>query len=598
MDYYGSMVQSHRFKAIALACMLALSAGAVQAQSQPPEPIQAAPAETDDDPSSSDARAALDAELFYEILLGEMTSSTGDPGTGYALMLEAARRSRDGQLYRRATDIALQSRSAEYALIAAKAWKEALPQSREANRYVLQILIALNRIGETPELLQRELAQSTVRARIATIQALPPLYGRASDKKLAATVVEQALANELTHPAVGPTAWTTIGRMRLVADDKPGALEAVKQAQALEAGNDGAALLSMLLVEQGVSQAEPLLARYLAGSPLPEIRMAYARTLIETQRLNDAQAQVDAVTREKPDLPEAWLVQASLHLQAQRLVEAQASLQQFQSLVEPLPAGDPRRSALSQAYLMQAQIAEKQGNFAQAETWLSRIDNTADLFGAQTRRASLLARQGKLAEAQTLIRGLPAATPEDERAKLLAEVQLLRDAQKHQEAFDLQSRVVALKPQDNDLVYDQAMLAEKAGKLDVMEKLLREIIARQPDYHHAYNALGYSLAERGVRLPEARQLITKALELAPGDPFITDSLAWVEFRLGNAAEAARLLEEAFKKQPDAEIAAHWGEVLWTLGQRERANAVWRDGLKINRDNGTLKDTLKRLGANP
>ncbi len=598
MDYYGSMVQSHRFKAIALACMLALSAGAVQAQSQPPEPIQAAPAETDDDPSSSDARAALDAELFYEILLGEMTSSTGDPGTGYALMLEAARRSRDGQLYRRATDIALQSRSAEYALIAAKAWKEALPQSREANRYVLQILIVLNRIGETPELLQRELAQSTVRARIATIQALPPLYGRASDKKLAATVVEQALANELTHPAVGPTAWTTIGRMRLVADDKPGALEAVKQAQALEAGNDGAALLSMLLVEQGVSQAEPLLARYLAGSPLPEIRMAYARTLIETQRLNDAQAQVDAVTREKPDLPEAWLVQASLHLQAQRLVEAQASLQQFQSLVEPLPAGDPRRSALSQAYLMQAQIAEKQGNFAQAETWLSRIDNAADLFGAQTRRASLLARQGKLAEAQTLIRGLPAATPEDERAKLLAEVQLLRDAQKHQEAFDLQSRVVALKPQDNDLVYDQAMLAEKAGKLDVMEKLLREIIARQPDYHHAYNALGYSLAERGVRLPEARQLITKALELAPGDPFITDSLAWVEFRLGNAAEAARLLEEAFKKQPDAEIAAHWGEVLWTLGQRERANAVWRDGLKINRDNGTLKDTLKRLGANP
>ena len=598
MDYYGSMVQSHRFKAIALACMLALSAGAVQAQSQPPEPIQGAPAETDDEPSSSDARAALDAELFYEILLGEMTTSTGDPGTGYALMLEAARRSRDGQLYRRATDIALQSRSAEYALIAAKAWKEALPQSREANRYVLQILIVLNRIGETPELLKQELAQSTVRARIATIQALPPLYGRASDKKLAAAVVEKALADELTHPAVGPTAWTTIGRMRLAADDKPGALEAVKQAQALEAGNDGAALLAMLLVEQGVSQAEPLLARYLAGTPLPEIRMAYARTLIETQRLSDAQAQVDAVTREKPDLPEAWIVQASLHLQAQRLPQAQASLQQFQALVEPLPAGDPRRAALSQAYLMQAQIAEKQGQFAQAEAWLARIENSADLFSAQTRRASLLARQGKLEEARALIRSLPAKTPEDERTKLLAEVQLLRDAQKHQEAFDLQSRAVALNPQDNDLVYDQAMLAEKAGKLDVMEKLLREIIARQPDYHHAYNALGYSLAERGVRLPEAKQLITKALEMAPGDPFITDSLAWVEFRMGNAAEAARLLEEAFKKQPDAEIAAHWGEVLWTLGQREQANAVWRDGLKINRDNDTLKDTLKRLGANP
>lgn len=597
MDYYGSMVQSHRLKVIAMASVLALAAGASQAQSQPPAPVQDAPAELDEQPSSSEARAALGAELFYEILLGEITSSSGDPGTGYALMLEAARRSGDSELYRRATDIALQSRSAEYALISAQAWKDAQPKSREANRYVLQILIVLNRIGETGELLKQELAQSPAPARIATIQALPQLYGRASDKQLAAAIVEQALATELTHPAVGPMAWTTIGRMRLAAGSKPGALEAVKQAQALDATSDGAALLAMLLLEEGYADAEPLLARYLAGKPLAEIRMAYARTLLDLQRYADAQVQVDAVTQEKPDMPEAWLVQASLHLQANRLPQAQVSLQQFQTLIDALPASDPRKSALTQAYLMQAQIAEKQGNFAQAESWLSRIDNSADMFSAQNRRASLLARQGKLEEARALIRSLPAPTPDDARLKLLAEVQLLRDAQKHQEAFDIQTKAVALKPADNEMVYDQAMLAEKAGKLDVMEKLLRDIIARQPDYHHAYNALGYSLADRGERLPEAKQLISKALEYAPGDPFITDSLAWVEFRLGNAGEAARLLEEAFKKQPDAEIAAHWGEVLWSMGQRERAQSVWRDGLQINRDNDTLKDTIKRLGVN-
>ncbi|RYF07145.1 MAG: tetratricopeptide repeat protein [Comamonadaceae bacterium] len=597
MDYYGSMVQSHRLKVIAMAYVLALAAGASQAQSQPPAPVQDAPAELDEQPSSSEARAALGAELFYEILLGEITSSSGDPGTGYALMLEAARRSGDSQLYRRATDIALQSRSAEYALISAQAWKDAQPKSREANRYVLQILIVLNRIGETGELLKQELAQSPAPARIATIQALPQLYGRASDKQLAAAIVEQALATELTHPAVGPMAWTTIGRMRLAAGSKPGALEAVKQAQALDATSDGAALLAMLLLEEGYADAEPFLARYLAGKPLAEIRMAYARTLLDLQRYADAQVQVDAVTQEKPDMPEAWLVQASLHLQANRLPQAQVSLQQFQTLIDALPASDPRKSALTQAYLMQAQIAEKQGNFAQAESWLSRIDNSADMFSAQNRRASLLARQGKLEEARALIRSLPAPTPDDARLKLLAEVQLLRDAQKHQEAFDIQSKAVTLKPADNEMVYDQAMLAEKAGKLDVMEKLLRDIIARQPDYHHAYNALGYSLADRGERLPEAKQLISKALEYAPGDPFITDSLAWVEFRLGNAGEAARLLEEAFKKQPDAEIAAHWGEVLWSMGQRERAQSVWRDGLQINRDNDTLKDTIKRLGVN-
>ncbi len=155
-----------------------------------------------------------------------------------------------------------------------------------------------------------------------------------------------------------------------------------------------------------------------------------------------------------------------------------------------------------------------------------------------------------------------------------------------------------MAPRDNDLVYDQAMLAEKAGKPQEMERLLRSIIARKPDYHHALNALGFSLADRGLRLQEAKALIVKALEFAPEDPFITDSLGWVEFRLGNGKEALAILERAFKTQQDVEIAAHLGEVLWSLGQRERALDIWREGLRINRDNGTLQDTLKRLGVQP
>ena len=182
--------------------------------------------------------------------------------------------------------------------------------------------------------------------------------------------------------------------------------------------------------------------------------------------------------------------------------------------------------------------------------------------------------------------------------KLLAEVQLLRDQRLFKEAYEVQTELVALAPNDGELLYDQAMLAEKIGQFDTMEKLLRQIIASKPDYHHAYNALGYSLAERGLRLPEAKQLITKAVELAPGDPFITDSLGWVEFRMGNKAEARKLLEAAFKARPDAEIAAHLGEVVWSMGERDKALAVWREGLRLNPDNESLKDTLKRLGAKP
>lgn len=593
------MVQSLRFRAVALACAIAAGMAPALAQTPPQATIPAPPAEMEaPDDNSSDAAAALNAELFYELLLSEMTTSQGDPGTGYALMLDAARRSGDTRLYRRATEIALESRSAEYALIAARAWQQAQPQSRDANRYMLRILVLLNRVADTAGPLRQELTQAPTRDKISSLHSLPQLYARVSDKALAARVVEQAVADDLTHPAVGPVAWTTVGRLRLAASDKPGALQAVQRAQALDATDDGAAMLALQLLEDGVTEAEPLLTGYLAGTPLPEVRMAYARLLLESQRLSEAQTQVEAVTRERPDAPEAWLIQASLHLQVQQLDAAQTSLQRFMQLLDAVPASEQRQRALTQAYLMQAQIAEKRGDFPQAESWLARIDNASDLLGAQSRRASLLARQGKLDEALALIRAIPAKDQDDERLKLQAEAQLLRDAGQYQKAYEAQSRAAALAPQDNDLAYDRAMLAEKAGRTDEMESLLREIIARKPDYHHALNALGFSMADRGVRLQEAKALINKALEYAPEDPFITDSLGWVEFRLGNTQEALRLLETAFQKQPNAEVAAHLGEVLWTLGERERALAVWREGLRLDKDDTALQSTLKRLGARP
>ena len=271
-------------------------------------------------------------------------------------------------------------------------------------------------------------------------------------------------------------------------------------------------------------------------------------------------------------------------------------MQRFIDLASASPDTEVRQKSLTQAYLLYAQIAEKKKDFAAAEAWLGRIDNADEVFGAQMRRASLLARQGKLAQARALLRNLPGTSPENQRMKLSAEVQLLREQRLYKEAYQVQVEMVALAPDDAELVYDQAMLADKMGNPDAMEQLLRQVIARQPQYHHAYNALGYSLADRGLRLAEAKQLIMKALEFAPNDPFIMDSLGWVEFRLGNKADAKRLLETAYKARPDVEIAAHLGEVLWSLGDKEGATRVWREGQRISPDNDTLKETLKRLGA--
>lgn len=591
MDYYGPMVLFHSFRIAALTTVIAVAANSTWAQpgGQDTRPVA--------DESPMESNPALDAELFYEIFLGELSARTGDPGAGYAFMLEAARRSADGQLYQRAADIALQSRSGDYALAAAKAWKEALPQSREANRYVLQILIALNRIAETPELLRQELAQSAPRAKAATLAAIPQMYGRASDKALAAKVVETALVDELAHPATGPLAWIALGRIRLNAGDKAGALEAARRAHALDNASEEASRLALELMEENTPEAEPLITQALGKQPTPELRMAYARVLLGLQRYPDASHQLELITKEKPDLAEAWLVLATLQMQDNRLPAAESSLNRFTELVSANADGEVRQKALTQAYLLHAQIAEKKQDFPAAEAWLGRIDNVDEVFSAQSRRASLLARQGKIDQARALLRNLPGSSDNDKRMKLLAEVQLLREVRQYQEAYKVQSELVALAPDDAELIYDQAMLAEKAGQPEKMEQLLRQVIAKNPQYHHAYNALGYSLAERGLRLDEARQLILKALEFAPSDPFIMDSLAWVEFRRGNKAEARRILEGAYKARPDVEIAAHFGEVLWSLGDKDGALKVWREGQRASPDNDTLKETLARLGVN-
>ena len=586
---------------LAFVCMW-LAAPLVLAQAAAPESTTpAAPS------SLAEAKAAqesaplslLDSTLFYQLLIGEMTTQEGEPAAGFALLLDAARKTSDAQLYQRATDIALQARSGDSALQAAQAWKRDLPASRDANRYVLQILIALNRIGDTAEPLRMELRMAPDAERLAVLAAVPRAYARASDRKLASTVVESALADYLGNPATASAAWTTLGRMRLAAGDNAGALDAATRGQAADAQAEGPVVVALELMDTKLPEAETLVKKYLgdpqsASNALPEIRMAYARVLLDAQRYAEATTQLQIVTRDKPDYPEGWLLLGSLQLQDNQLAPAQASLERYIALAQPQTQDGASNPGLAQAYLLLSQLAEKRKDYAAAESWLNKIENSADLTQAQIRRASILANQGKLAQGRQLIRQLPERTPEEARLKLSAEISLLREFKHYRQAHEVLAQALVKMPDDNDLLYEQSMLAEKLGSLDEMERLLRQIIQLKPDYHQAYNALGYSLADRNIRLPEARELIRKALEFAPLDPFIKDSLGWVEFRMGNKLEAAQIFEAAYKAKPDAEIAAHFGEVLWSLGQRDRAVAIWKEGQLINSDNETLLETLKRL----
>uniref|UniRef100_UPI0025BADC5F tetratricopeptide repeat protein n=1 Tax=Aquabacterium sp. TaxID=1872578 RepID=UPI0025BADC5F len=311
----------------------------------------------------------------------------------------------------------------------------------------------------------------------------------------------------------------------------------------------------------------------------------------------------------QPEQIGSWLTLAAVRLQLNQPDKAEAALKVPLSLSEhpelASKPGDPSRvradntdSDLQQAQLLMAQIAEVRQQLPAALNWLDKADPQGSKLAIQTQKARLLTRQGKLNEARAVIRKLPESEPRDGAIKVQTEAQLLRDARAYKEAYKLLAEGVARYPEDSELLYDQAMMADKLQQHTEMERLLRQAIALSPDNANAYNALGYSLADRGLRLDEARQLITKALEIRPGDPFITDSLGWLAFRAGQTAEAARVLKQAYDSRPDPEIAAHLGEVLWTLGQQDEARRYLREALKAEPDNDTLLDTLKRLKIKP
>jgi Flp pilus assembly protein TadD len=556
-------------------------------------------------PSSS----ALDAPLFYELLLGELDLRNGDAATAQSRFLEVAKRTGDDALFRRAVEVALQARSGDQALAAARAWRQSLPDSIDAVRFEFQILAVLNRSTELAEPIRLLLARTPEAERNATIGSLPRITQRVADKRALATQMDEVLKPYLELPGTRTAARVAGARLWAQAGDTARAMVLAEQAQADDPLAAAPALVGLELMAT-TPAAEQLVTRHLAQpGAQANVRLAYVRSLSAAQRMLEAETQMRALTRDQPTQPGYWLTLGALQLELRQPRDADASLQRYLALDTAKPEASPASDedddgdqpsdsfadgGRTQAWLMLAQAAEMRGDGKAAAQWLDKIDDPQRALEVQTRRAMLLAKQGKVREARALVQQVPERRPEDARAKLIAESQVLRDAKRWPDAHAVLVNANERFPSDIELLYEQAMAAEKMSRLDEMERTLRRVIELKPDHHHAYNALGYSLAERNQRLPEARALIAKAVELAPNDPFIADSLGWVEFRLGNHAQALIHLQRAYASRPDTEIAAHLGEVLWTMGQRDEARRIWREGRGRDADNEVLRETLTRL----
>jgi tetratricopeptide (TPR) repeat protein len=578
----------------------------------------------------------MDANLMYRLLLGEFARQENAPNEAIQVYVDTAKAQKSDQLFRRAVEIALENGNADQALDIVKTWRKTLPKSVPATHAHVQLLFALDRVPEAAEPLRALLAMTSGTERAALIAGLPRAAQRAKDKSAVRAQVEQILAPYKDVDDSAVAVRVALGRMRLAEGNPAAALDLAREANARDPAAIGPALLALDLMTQpgaepytgqaGDPSAEAIVRRYLdTPKPEPVIHQALAALLTQQQRIAEAAVQVRLAAEARPNQTILWLSLGELEIELRHADAADAALKKALDLALAADAAEeaaaatdtedaadasddedatppaeapPTRVRTSRIYLMLARSAQLRHDDATSRMWLDKIPASESDLPVLSLRAELLARSGKLTEARALIQSAPAEGDEQRRLKVLTEVQLLRDSKQLAEAQRVLAQANAATPDDVDLLYEQAMIDERLDNLEEMERLLRKVIELQPDHAQAMNALGYSLADRRMRLDEALQLVTRAHELAPGDPFIVDSLGWIEFRMGNLPEATRWLRQAYTARNDTEIAAHLGEALWAQGQRAEALQIFQEAHRRDADNEVLRETMNRLKAQP
>ena len=537
----------------------------------------AALAQTKDIPSGD-----LNEPILYEFLLGEIALQRGDHRLAAQTFLDLARRTRDPRVARRAVEVANQGRDQALALEAARSWHELDPGSSQALQVVAALLVANKRVDEAVPFFEKLLASDGVNPENGFMQLNRLLAG--NPDRAANLRVVRRLAEKFPKLA---QAQFALAQAAALAGDDEAAVAAVRRASALRPDWDLAALLeAQILQRRSPSAAAKVLGDFVAKNPNSrEARLSYARLLVLDKRLPEARKQFEAVLAANPGNTEVIYAVGLLAFQLKDFEVAEENMKRLLSL--------HYRDADGVRYVL-GQIAEEQKQWPQAVQWYEKIGEGEHQLPARMRTANAIAKQGKLDEARSYLRRVAADNPEDGVQLTVAEAQLLREANRNQEAFQLLSEALKKDPEQPELLYDYALTAEKLDRFDILESNLRKLIEVRPEHAHAYNALGYSFAERNMRLPEARKLIERALELAPDDYFIMDSMGWVLYREGDLKGAAEHLRRAYNGRPDAEIGAHLGEVLWMIGERDEANRVWQESLKASPDNETLQKTIKRL----
>lgn len=526
----------------------------------------------------------LTPDLIFKLLMGEVALDRNQPRVGLRLLMDAARQTNDPRVAQRVTEVAMKERQFKEAMEAASLWLKNDPTSAQARQLMAALLVNQQRLADAQPYLEQWLSADKTRLGSNLVQ-LTQLLARYKDKKAALSLLKTLAApyadNAQAHVAVAQAAWS--------ASEPELSLTEARAALAIAPDMELAALfVAQALQLHSDEEAMAFVADYLKRYPTAiDVRMSFTRLLVNKKKVNEALEQFELLTAGAPQNPKLEINIATLAFSLEQWDVAEAHFK------AALSAGfsDPDIIALSLG-----EIEERRKHYVEALKWYAEVKPGERYVNAQARYAAVLVKQGNLEAGNRHLEMLLEQNTNVQIQLIQAQANLLREAKAYQRAFDVLDKALKSHPDVVDLLYDQGMMAEKIERFDVLEKNFRRVIQLRPDNAQAYNALGYTLADRKIRLSEANQLIKKALELSPNDPYILDSQGWVYFRLGELRQAESVLRQAFKLRPEAEVGAHLGEVLWENNQREEAKRLWTDLIKNNAANETLLETIKRLAA--
>ena len=537
--------------------------------------------DTSIDTSPSISEAPLTAEFVYKYLVAEVAGQRGDLATSGSIFYDLAKSEQDPRLAERAAKVAAFGNINSLTIPAVKLWAELNPTSTEAQQAMSEMLIATGKLSDTEPFLAKLLLKEETRA--GGFLYINSLLNRSNDKDGVLSLV-QSLAKPYPNLA---EAQFAIAQAAYAANQDEVALKALNEAEALKPGWPIAALLKgQVLFGQSPQAALDFYQAFLVKHPeANEVRLNMAKLMVSQKQYDAAKKELPIILKNTKDSPEVTAVIGLLSYQAGDYNAAEGYFKQALKL-------DFKDA--DQVYIYLGQTAEKQNHDDVAITWYNKVEQCQRYLEAQIDAANVIARTQSVDKAIEKLDAIDDLNTEQQIIVIQAQGGILAKAKRDQDAFDLLEKAVKNLPNTPELVYDYALAAERVQKPDIMESELRKAIAAKPDFAAAYNALGYSFADRNIKLDEAVKLIEKALTFSPNDHYMLDSLGWAYYRKGNLDKAIGYLQEAYKINQDPEIAAHLGEVLWQKGQHEEAKKVWSDALIADPSNEVLLTTTSKF----